>query len=91
MSYGADCCNLECMYQGCELVGDLRERTTIAVGNRIRDLARLKRFYGEGHWRKLKGKADVRLPDGTVVEAEVHWYEMASVGRKEIKIKRILN
>ena len=79
------------MYRGCELVGDIREVTTIAVGRRIRDLARLERVYGEGRWRKLKGQARVRLPDGTVTEAEVHWYEMASAGRKEIKIKRLLD
>lgn len=78
------------MYQGYDLVGDIREVTTIAVGDRIRELARLNRVYGEGRWRKLKGEADVRLPDGTIAAAEVHWYEIASVGRKEMKIKRLL-
>ena len=78
------------MYQGCELVGEITDIETIAVGNRIRDLPRLIRFYGAGRWRKRKGKALVRLPDGAVAKAEVHWYEMASIGRKEIKVKRLL-
>jgi hypothetical protein len=78
------------MYSGCELLSEITDAETIAVGNRIRDLRRLKRDYGDGRWRKMKGNARVRLPDGTVARAEVHWYEMTSVGRKEIKIKRLL-
>ena len=78
------------MYRGCELVGEITDIETIAVGSRIRDLRRLVRCYGDGRWRKRKGKASVRLPDGVVANAEVHWYEMTSVGRKEIKIKRLL-
>ena len=78
------------MYRGCELLSEISDAEPIAVGNRIRDLRRLRRDYGDGRWRKLKGKAMVRLPDGTMCRAEVHWYEMASVGRKEIKIKRLL-
>lgn len=73
-----------------EIIGGISDVETIAVGNRIRDLRRLKRAYGDGRWRKLKGKARVRLPDGTISQAEVHWYEMASVGRKDIKIKRLI-
>lgn len=73
-----------------EIIGEISDVETIAVGNRIRDLRRLKRAYGDGRWRKLKGKARVRLPDGTISQAEVHWYETASVGRKDIKIKRLI-
>jgi hypothetical protein len=73
-----------------EVIGEIGDVATIAVGNRIREIRRLRRAYGEGRWRKLKGKASVRLPDGTVAKAEIHWYEMASVGRKELKIKRLV-
>lgn len=73
-----------------EIIGEISDVEAISVGNRIRDLQRLKRAYGDGRWRKLKGKARVRLPDGTISQAEVHWYEMASVGRKDIKIKRLI-
>lgn len=73
-----------------EIIGEISDVETIAVGNRIRDLRRLKRAYGDGRWRKLKGRAMVRLPDGTTSRAEVHWYEMASVGCKDIKIKRLI-
>jgi len=64
---------------------------TIAVGDSIHVLKRLRRFYGAGRWRKLKGIAKVKLPDGTTCKVEVHWYEASNVGRKEIKIKRILS
>jgi len=79
------------MYPGCQLDGEIEDIETIAIGNRIRDLRRLRRDYGEGRWRKLKGNAMVRLPDGTITKAEVHWYEMSNVGRKEIKIKRFIS
>jgi len=73
-----------------EIVGEITNIETIAVGSSIRELRRLKRFYREGRWRKLKGVARVKLPDGTISKAEIHWYEMSGVGRKEYKIKRIL-
>ena len=78
------------MYPGCELLGEVVDIETIAVGSGIRELRRLRRDYGLGRWQKLKGNASVRLPDGSIARAEVHWYEMSSVGRKEIKIKRLL-
>lgn len=79
------------MYSGCQIVGEIGNIETIAIGNRIRDLRRLRRDYGDGRWRKLKGNAMVRLPDGTITKAEVHWYEMSNVGRKEIKVKRFVS
>jgi hypothetical protein len=74
-----------------DVVGKITEIESIAVGNSIRDLARLRRAYGPGRWRKLKGVASVRLPDGVVCKAEVHWYEAHGIGKKELKIKRILD
>ena len=74
-----------------EIIGEITNVETIAVGSSIRVIKRLKRFYGDGRWRKLKGLARVKLPDGTICKAEVHWYEMSSVGKKEYKIKRILS
>ena len=61
------------------------------VGNAIRELARLKRVYGAGRWRKRKGVALVRLADGTVSKAEIHWYEAHAIGRVHHKIKRFLD
>jgi hypothetical protein len=73
-----------------KIVSEISEVRTIAVGRRIREIERLQKVYGPGRWRKRKGKARIRLPDGTVSLAEVHWYEAHGVGRKEFKIKRIL-
>jgi len=78
------------MVKDFELIGEIINVETIAVGSSIHVLKRLRRFYGTGRWRKLKGIAKVKLPDGTICKAEVHWYEASNVGRKEIKIKRIL-
>ena len=72
-----------------DILGDIVDVEIIAVGEAIREIGRLRRRYGPGRWRKLKGKALIQLPDGTVCHAEVHWYEAAGVGRKEIKIKRV--
>ena len=79
------------MVKDFEIIGKITNVETIATGRSIRILKRLKRFYGQGRWRKLKGIAKVRLPDGTICKAEVHWYEMSKVGKKECKIKRILS
>lgn len=74
-----------------ELLGDLSDVEAIAVGSAIRDLPRLRRLYGKGRWRKMKGVARVRLRNGRVHLAELHWYEAHGIGRKEIKRKRNLD
>jgi hypothetical protein len=71
-----------------ELVGEIYAIETIASGRGVRDRRRLVREYGRGNWRKLKGNAIVRLQNGKVIEAEVHWYEAHGIGRKEIKLKK---
>jgi hypothetical protein len=74
-----------------EVIGTIQRPKTIAVGRRIREWDRLFRVYGPGRWRKRKGVARVRLEGGSVCTAEVHWYEAHGVGRKELKLKRILS
>jgi len=74
-----------------DIVGKIANSETIAVGNAIREIARLRRIYGPGRWRKRKGVALVRLADGTFRQAEVHWYEATGIGKKELKIKRYLD
>jgi hypothetical protein len=74
-----------------EIVGEIADVETIAVGSSIRDLPRLRNQYGGGRWRKLKGVAMVRLRSGRVRRAELHWYEAHGIGRKEIKRKRYLD
>jgi hypothetical protein len=73
-----------------ELIGSIRQVEAIAVAHSIRDRARLRRLYGRGRWRKRKGIAAVRLADGFVCEAEVHWYEATGIGRRELRVKRLL-
>lgn len=63
----------------------------IAVGKAIRILAKLEKAHGKGRWRKLKGEALVELPNGRVCRAELHWYEAHGIGRRDMKIKRLLD
>ena len=74
-----------------EIVGDIAHVETFAIGSSIREIGRLRKLYGRGRWRKRKGIARVRLPDGVTRLAEVHWYEAHGIGRKEFKIKRYLD
>jgi hypothetical protein len=73
-----------------EIIGEIYDIETIAVNRSIRELKRLQKAYGSGRWRKLKGIATVQLEDGTVCEAEIHWYEAHGIGQKEFKIKYLL-
>jgi hypothetical protein len=73
-----------------EILGAISQVETFAVGSGIREIARLRRLYGRGRWRKRKGLARVRLADGSIHVAEVHWYDAAGIGRKEFKIKHLL-
>lgn len=57
----------------------------------IRDLERLRREHGGRDWRKLKGIAKVELLDGSIRLAELHWYECHGIGKREMKIKRLLD
>ena len=70
-----------------EVLGPMRNVETIATGREVRQMPRLRRSHGKGRWRKRKGVARVRLRDGTVHTAEIHWYEAHGIGRREMKIK----
>ena len=74
-----------------EIINKIENIETIAVGGKIRDIMRLRRQYGLGHWRKMKGFSKVRLQSGSIRKAELHWYEAYGIGRKKIKIKRLLD
>jgi hypothetical protein len=73
-----------------EVIGDIRDVESIALGRSIRVRQRLRKLYGGVYWRKLKGVAKVRLPNGRQVLAEIHWYEAHGIGRREMKFKRFL-
>lgn len=74
-----------------EIVGEIREAETIAIGRGIRELRPVVRDYGPGRWRKRKGIATVELPTGVLREAELHWYEAHGIGKREIKFKRYVD
>ena len=73
-----------------EIIGKIKEVETFATGSGIREVARLRKNYGHGRWRKRKGVVEIRFENGTTRLAELHWYEATGIGRKEFKIKRLL-
>jgi hypothetical protein len=74
-----------------DIIGEITQVETMAVGERIRELSRLENQYGSGRWRKMKGEAMIRLQNSRMRRAEVHWYEAHGIGRKEFKRKRYLD
>ena len=74
-----------------EIIGEVTDIERIAVGSSIRQIARLRKQFGAGHWRKLKGVATVRLANGRIRGVEPHWYEAHGVGKRKLKIKRYLD
>ncbi len=76
---------------GFEILGEIAEVEVISIGRSIRDLKRLRKVYGRGRWRKMKGIATIRLSNGRMRRAELHWYEAHGIGRKELKRKRYLD
>jgi hypothetical protein len=71
-----------------EIIGNIEQIEIIAVGGKIKEIMRLHKQFGFGRWRKLKGVAKVRLQNGKIREAEIHWYEAHGIGKKKLKIKR---
>ncbi len=74
-----------------EIIGNIEAIETIAIGSNIRVLAYLQKVHGRGRWRKLKGVASVRIPNGEIRRVELHWYEAHGIGRKDMKIKQYLD
>ena len=73
-----------------EIVGQITHVETFATGSSILEIGRLRKIYGKGRWRKRKGIGRVRLRDGSIHLAEVHWYEGSGIGKKELKIRRFI-
>lgn len=70
-----------------EIIGEIRHSEVIASGHGIHILKRLIRLFGKGNWRKMKGLATVCLDDGTIADAELHWFEAHGIGKRRMKIK----
>ena len=74
-----------------EIIGQITDIEMIAVGNSIRILPFLRKRFGRGRWRKLKGKCYVKLENGDVRFAEVHWFEAHGIGKRLMRIKTFLD
>ncbi|GAB4545333.1 MAG: hypothetical protein Fur002_19380 [Anaerolineales bacterium] len=74
-----------------EVVGDIENVEVIAISAGIRVFEYLQKTYGRGRWRKLKGVATVKIPNGQFRRVELHWYEARGIGKRDMKIKRYLD
>ena len=74
-----------------ELVGSITEIESIAAGPGVKIRSYLRKLYGRGRWRKMKGVATVRLPNTALRRVEIHWYEAHGIGKRDLKIKRYLD
>ena len=74
-----------------EIVSEISDIQIIAVGSGIHEIKRLRKQFGPGRWRKLKGIALVKLPSGRIRRVELHWYEAHGIGKRKMKIKRYLD
>ncbi len=74
-----------------EIIGKITDIEIIAIGGKIRILPFLQEKFGRGQWRKLKGVAQIRLSNGEIRLAEVHWFEAHGIGKKFLRIKHYLD
>ena len=74
-----------------ELVGPVANVEVIAAGAGVRIRSHLRKAYGAARWRKMKGTATVRLPNGAVRRVELLRYESHGIRKRDMKIKRYLD
>ena len=74
-----------------EIIDKIINIEIIAIGNKIREIVRLREEFGAGRWRKLKGETTVRLINGRIRRVEIHWYEAHGIGKRKMKIKGYLD
>ena len=74
-----------------DIVGEITDIETIAVSGSLRILPVLRRRFGPGRWQKRNGVATVRLADGDLHRAEIHWFAAQGIGRRLMRIKRFLD
>ena len=70
-----------------ELLSDITDIEIIAVGSAIREIDALRSRYGGKRWRKLKGRAYIRIYNGDEFWAEIHFYDCHGIGRRRLKVK----
>ena len=78
------------MAESFDILSTMRNVEIIAAGQGVRSRKALNRMFGVGRWKKMKGVPDLRLDDGRLCEAEVHWYEAHGIGRVLFKRKRTI-
>nr|MBL0716992.1 hypothetical protein [Desulfobacterales bacterium] len=68
-----------------KILSEIRNKEVIAKGSSVKIKKRLEKLYGQGNWKKMKGVANVRLSDGSIKLAEIHWFEAHGIGKKNFK------
>jgi hypothetical protein len=73
-----------------EIIGSITAVEAIAIYRQIRELRNLRKLFGRGRWKKMKGQAVARFSNGLSYRVEVHWYEAHGIGKRKMKIKRLI-
>ena len=73
-----------------EVLSEIADIEIIAAGRGVYIRRYLDRTHGKGRWRKMKGIATVRQADGTICQAEIHWFEAHGIGRRDFKMKKVI-
>jgi hypothetical protein len=73
-----------------EFLGRIRDVEIIAQGCGVYRGRYSERNYGKGRWRKMNRRATVQFVDGTISSVEVHGFEAHGIGRKDFKIKSLI-
>ncbi|MFN8493110.1 MAG: hypothetical protein U0350_36240 [Caldilineaceae bacterium] len=73
-----------------DIEGEITQIEIIAKGRGVDIRHYLNEKHGRGDWRKLKGLAAVKYPDGSLWWVEVHWFQAHGVGKFDPKDKRKL-
>lgn len=74
-----------------KIISEVSNVEYIARGTSVKIRSYLRKAYGYGRWRKVKGIATVRMPNGDERKVELHWYEAHGIGKRDMKIKRYLD
>jgi hypothetical protein len=73
-----------------EVLDEPTDVETIAKGRAVANCHDFGSCMAKGA-RKMKGLTRIRLKDGRVRWAELHWYEAHGIGKKEFKRKRYID
>ena len=72
-----------------DIIDKITDVATIAEGSGIRELNRLRKFYGLGNWKKMRGVAHIRLSSGKSNWPSFIGMRLMVLVKKKLNVKSI--